>query len=215
MGEVRKTDTCGSGRRSWASAQAGGAGGNLEVGGAETSAALLPRLGARSSSRRSTEALHSFDHSRGASVSVRKKRHKDYPRISSARLIPPTVFIKESFRVARAERARTEHSKIAMSKAIFASLMMFSAVCTTALQVGHRCAPAPISTAVSRSAAVLMASKYTDASGQEIKAALSAYMHYCQERRAPLTASLKASMGASFANTMVYCYPPLATHHPN
>lgn len=50
-----------------------------------------------------------------------------------------------------------------------------------------------------------MASKYTDASGQEIKAALSAYMHYCQERRAPLTASLKASMGASFANTMVYC----------
>ena len=43
MGEVRKTDTCG--RRSWASAQAGGAGGHLEVGGAETSAALLPRLG--------------------------------------------------------------------------------------------------------------------------------------------------------------------------
>ena len=100
-----------------------------------------------------------------------------------------------------------------MSKAIFASLMMFSAVCTTALQVGHRCAPASISTAVSRSAAVLMASKYTDASGQEIKAALSAYMHYCQERRAPLTASLKASMGASFANTMVYRYPPVATHH--
>lgn len=81
--------------------------------------------------------------------------------------------------------------------------MMFSVVCTTALQVGHRCAPAPISMAVSRSAAVLMASKYTDASGQEIKAALSAYMHYCQERRAPLTASLKASMGTSFANTMV------------
>ena len=70
MGEVRKTDTCG--RRSWASAQAGGAGGHLEAGGAETSAALLPRLGARSSSRRSTEALHSFDHSRGASVSIRK-----------------------------------------------------------------------------------------------------------------------------------------------
>ena len=88
--------------------------------------------------------------------------------------------------------------------------MMFSVVCTTALQVGHRCAPAPISMAVSRSAAVLMASKYTDASGQEIKAALSAYMHYCQERRAPLTASLKASMGTSFANTMVL----LATHHP-
>ena len=130
-------------------------------------------------------------------------------------LDPPDVdvFIKRSFRVARAERARTEHSKIAMSKAIFASLMMFSAVCTTALQVGHRCAPASISTAVSRSAAVLMASKYTDASGQEIKAALSAYMHYCQERRAPLTASLKASMGASFANTMVYRYPPVATHH--
>mgnify|MGYP001992889119 CR=1 FL=1 len=81
--------------------------------------------------------------------------------------------------------------------------MMFSAVCTTALQVGHRCAPAPVSTAVSRSSPVFMASKYTDASGQEIKSALSAYMHFCQERRAPLTATLKASMGASFANTMV------------
>eukprot|EP00320_Phaeocystis_rex_P019627 CAMPEP_0119062442 /NCGR_PEP_ID=MMETSP1178-20130426/6021_1 /TAXON_ID=33656 /ORGANISM="unid sp, Strain CCMP2000" /LENGTH=170 /DNA_ID=CAMNT_0007043723 /DNA_START=201 /DNA_END=713 /DNA_ORIENTATION=- len=48
-----------------------------------------------------------------------------------------------------------------------------------------------------------MATLYTDANGQEIKKALSAYMHFCQERRAPLTATLKASLGASFANTMV------------
>lgn len=126
-------------------------------------------------------------------------------------LAPPTV-IKDSSLCRACPRRELErgHSKIAMCKSIFAPLMMFSAVCTTAIQVGHRCAPAPISTAVSRrSAAVLMASKYTDASGQEIKAALSAYMHYCQERRAPLTASLKASMGASFANTMVL----LAIHH--
>jgi len=80
---------------------------------------------------------------------------------------------------------------------------MFAAVCTTALQVGHRCAPVAVSMAVSRSSPVSMASRYTDASGQEIKTALSAYMHFCQERRAPLTATLKASQGASFKNTMV------------
>ena len=194
----------------WASAQAGGAGGDLQVGGAETSAALLPRLGARSSSRRSTEALHALSTTAVEQVSVFVNNL--LTAVMSARLSPPTSSSSESASRAPNE-LESEHSKIAMSKAIFASLMMFSAVCTTALQVGHRCAPAPISTAVSRSAAVLMASKYTDASGQEIKAALSAYMHYCQERRAPLTASLKASMGASFANTMVYRYPPVATHH--
>lgn len=45
-----------SGGRSWAKAEAGGAGGNLEVGGAEASAALLPRLGSQLIS--SLEALH-------------------------------------------------------------------------------------------------------------------------------------------------------------
>ena len=48
-----------------------------------------------------------------------------------------------------------------------------------------------------------MASRYTDASGQEIKPSLSAYMHFCQERRAPLTATLMASFGASFKSIMV------------
>lgn len=52
-------------------------------------------------------------------------------------------------------------------------------------------------------ASVSCAQKMTDANGQEIKAALSAYMHFCQERRAGLTAELKASMGASFKNTAV------------
>jgi hypothetical protein len=52
-------------------------------------------------------------------------------------------------------------------------------------------------------AEIVMAAKMTDASGAEIKSALSAYMHFCNERRAGLTAELKASMGNSFKNTAV------------
>lgn len=56
---------------------------------------------------------------------------------------------------------------------------------------------------VATRALVSCAEKMTDSHGAEIKAALSAYMHFCQERRATLTSELKASMGGSYKNTAV------------
>ena len=78
---------------------------------------------------------------------------------------------------------------------------MLAVGATSGLQLSQRCA----STAASRAVAVTMMAgeRYIDSSGQEIKPALSAYMHFCQERRSSLTAELKQSQGASFANTMV------------
>ena len=45
--------------------------------------------------------------------------------------------------------------------------------------------------------------KSVDADGNDIKGAVSAYMHFCSERRASLTAELKASMGSTFKNPAV------------
>jgi len=75
---------------------------------------------------------------------------------------------------------------------------MVGATTVAALQVGQRCPMVHTSRA-----AVSMAAKYTDVSGADIKPAVSAYMHFCSERRTDLTGELKASMGASFANTAV------------
>ena len=60
-----------------------------------------------------------------------------------------------------------------------------------------------LSTRLGSAPAVSMAVKYTDSSGADIKSAMSAYMHFCKERRVGLTAELKAKMGASFTNTEV------------
>ena len=48
-----------------------------------------------------------------------------------------------------------------------------------------------------------MAAKPTDADGNEIKAAMSGWMLFCNNRRTALTAELKASMGAEFKTTAV------------
>ena len=56
--------------------------------------------------------------------------------------------------------------------------------------------------AAPRRSLALMA-KYTDANGNPIKAALSAYMHFCAERRPSLTEELKAQLGAEFKYTLV------------
>ena len=45
--------------------------------------------------------------------------------------------------------------------------------------------------------------KYVDANGEPIKAALSAYMHFCGDERATVTASVKAAEGAAFKQTKV------------
>ena len=45
--------------------------------------------------------------------------------------------------------------------------------------------------------------KYTDASGNPIKAALSAYMHFCNDERATVTAEQKRLAGDSFKQTLV------------
>lgn len=50
---------------------------------------------------------------------------------------------------------------------------------------------------------IIAAAKYVDAEGNPIKAAVSAYMHFCAERRTSLTAELKASLGAEYKNTIV------------
>ena len=66
------------------------------------------------------------------------------------------------------------------------------------LQLSPRCPTlAPLRAAPS----VNMAVRFTDASGAEIKPAVSSYMHFCAERRASLREELKASMGAAFTNT--------------
>ena len=54
-----------------------------------------------------------------------------------------------------------------------------------------------------RAQVVCAAEKPVDAQGNIIKAALSSYMQFCNERRAPLTAELKASMGSSFKQPAV------------
>ena len=60
---------------------------------------------------------------------------------------------------------------------------------------------APALRATARS--VALKAKYTDANGNPIKAALSAYMHFCAERRPSLTEELKAQLGAEFKYTLV------------
>ena len=45
--------------------------------------------------------------------------------------------------------------------------------------------------------------KYTDAAGNPIKAALSAYMHFCNDERATVTAEQKRLAGDSFKQTLV------------
>lgn len=45
--------------------------------------------------------------------------------------------------------------------------------------------------------------RLVDADGNEIKGAMSAYMHFCGERRAPLTSELKAQHGAAFKQPLV------------
>jgi hypothetical protein len=49
----------------------------------------------------------------------------------------------------------------------------------------------------------MAAAKLTDANGNEIKAALSAYMHFCAEHRPTLTTQLKAQHGAAFKQPLV------------
>ena len=55
---------------------------------------------------------------------------------------------------------------------------------------------------LSRTTVPSLAARYTDSSGAEIKGALSAYMQFCGERRASLTAELKAQHGEAYKNTM-------------
>lgn len=52
-------------------------------------------------------------------------------------------------------------------------------------------------------ALVAKSSRKKAAAGDKPKRALSAYMHFCNERRPTLTAELKASMGAAFKNPAV------------
>ena len=52
-------------------------------------------------------------------------------------------------------------------------------------------------------ASVSCMAKPIDANGNEIKAALSSYMHFCAARRPAITAELKVSMGSSFKNPAV------------
>ena len=61
------------------------------------------------------------------------------------------------------------------------------------------CAPALRATARS----VALKAKYTDANGNPIKAALSAYMHFCNDERATVTAEQKRLAGDSFKQTLV------------
>lgn len=70
------------------------------------------------------------------------------------------------------------------------------------LQLAPRCAPT-FQAALPERVTIQMAAKFTDADGNEIKAALSAYMHFCAERRSSLAAELKAKLGSEFANTLV------------
>ena len=56
--------------------------------------------------------------------------------------------------------------------------------------------------AAPRRSLALMA-KYTDANGNPIKAALSAYMHFCNDERATVTAEQKRLAGDSFKQTLV------------
>ena len=48
-----------------------------------------------------------------------------------------------------------------------------------------------------------LSAKYTDANGNPIKAALSAYMHFCNDERATVTAEQKRLAGDSFKQTLV------------
>ena len=68
---------------------------------------------------------------------------------------------------------------------------------TSAFQAWPSLAPA----AVRRSTA--LSAKFFDANGEPIKAALSAYMHFCGDERAAVTASVKAEMGSAFKQTQV------------
>ena len=63
-------------------------------------------------------------------------------------------------------------------------------------------AAAHMRTQASRAHVRCMARKI-DANGNEIKAALSSYMHFCAARRPAITAQLKATMGSSFKNPAV------------
>jgi hypothetical protein len=60
---------------------------------------------------------------------------------------------------------------------------------------------APALRATARS--VALKAKYTDANGNPIKAALSAYMHFCNDERATVTAQQKRLAGDSFKQTLV------------
>mmetsp|Transcript_21215 Transcript_21215/g.65240 ORF Transcript_21215/g.65240 Transcript_21215/m.65240 type:complete len:195 (+) Transcript_21215:46-630(+) len=48
-----------------------------------------------------------------------------------------------------------------------------------------------------------LAAKHFDQAGNPIKAALSAYMHFCNDERPGVTAEMKASAGETFKQTMV------------
>ena len=73
------------------------------------------------------------------------------------------------------------------------SSLMSPAVRTFAPALAPRATPA----------VCMAAAKLLDSNGAEIKSALSAYMHFCAERRAGLSAELKASKGAEFKQTLV------------
>ena len=81
-------------------------------------------------------------------------------------------------------------------RAVAASLALAS-VATAAFVTAPplRAAPSP---ARARVACMAKAQKPVDANGVEIKAAVSAYMHFCAERRPALTAELKAAKGDDF-----------------
>ena len=49
-----------------------------------------------------------------------------------------------------------------------------------------------------RNQALVCAEKLVDAAGNPIKGAMSAYMHFCGERRSSLTSELKTQLGADF-----------------
>ena len=61
----------------------------------------------------------------------------------------------------------------------------------------------PVACARSPSVTIEMMAKPTDAKGNEIKPAMSSYMHFCQERRPMVTQQLKAKLGAEFKQVAV------------
>ena len=95
-------------------------------------------------------------------------------------------------------------SKSRVSPIIMRTYLLLSMIGMAHAFLAHTRVPlGSVACARSPSVTVAMMAKPTDGKGNEIKPAMSSYMHFCQERRPMVTQQLKAKLGAEFKQVAV------------